>query len=164
MSRTAVSPIGFGRNGERVANTPTRLFPPSLGGLTVGDHFSIHFLKTATKATNENISQYHAVPLPCGIRFKYDNSFGLMSQRSPLPWDSKFFRKICINGCTYLHFHFPLYFPKQRGLPTDSPLSFTFYSEIICAISNREFQEDPDHIPQYTVYAQPICRFICWIR
>ena len=67
MSRTAVSPIGFGRNGERVANTPTRLFPPSLGGLTVGDHFFDTFSENCHKATNENISQYHAVPLPCGI-------------------------------------------------------------------------------------------------
>ncbi|MBO7354662.1 MAG: SAM-dependent methyltransferase [Lachnospiraceae bacterium] len=28
--------MGFGLNGERVANTPMRVFPPSLGGLTVG--------------------------------------------------------------------------------------------------------------------------------
>ena len=79
-----------------------------------------------------------------------------MSQRS-LPWDSKFFRKICINGCTYLHFHSPLFFQNKEGCPLTAP-SHSPYSEIICAISNREFQEDPDHIPQYTVYAQPICR------
>ena len=36
-SRTEDSPISFGRNGERVANTPMRLLPPSLGGRTVGD-------------------------------------------------------------------------------------------------------------------------------
>ena len=29
--------MGLGRKGERVANTPIRLFPPSLGGRTVGD-------------------------------------------------------------------------------------------------------------------------------
>ena len=29
--------MGFGRNGERVANTPMRVFPPSRGGRTVGD-------------------------------------------------------------------------------------------------------------------------------
>ena len=28
-------------NGDLVANTPTLLFPPSLGGLTVGFHFSV---------------------------------------------------------------------------------------------------------------------------
>jgi len=28
--------MGFGRNGERVANTPMRRLPPSRGGLTVG--------------------------------------------------------------------------------------------------------------------------------
>ena len=27
----------FGRKGERVANTPTRVLPPSFGGSTVGD-------------------------------------------------------------------------------------------------------------------------------
>lgn len=37
-SLTQVSPREFGRNGERVAKTPTRLFPPRRGGLTVGDH------------------------------------------------------------------------------------------------------------------------------
>ena len=36
-SFTTDNPILFGRNGERVANTPIRLFPPSLGGRTVGD-------------------------------------------------------------------------------------------------------------------------------
>ena len=33
---TLVNPIGFGRKGERVANTPMRLFPPNRGGRTVG--------------------------------------------------------------------------------------------------------------------------------
>ena len=36
-SFTHVSPMGFGRNGLRVANTPTRSAPPSRGGRTVGD-------------------------------------------------------------------------------------------------------------------------------
>ena len=36
-SRTDESPMGFGRNGERVAKTPIRSFPPSRGGRTVGD-------------------------------------------------------------------------------------------------------------------------------
>ena len=40
FSATTDSPTGFGRNGERVANTPMRWFPPSLGGRTVGDQFS----------------------------------------------------------------------------------------------------------------------------
>ena len=39
-SLTQLSPMAFGRKGERVAKTPTRLFPPSLGGRTVGDHVS----------------------------------------------------------------------------------------------------------------------------
>ena len=30
----------LGRKGERVANTPTRLFPPRSGGRTVGDQVS----------------------------------------------------------------------------------------------------------------------------
>ena len=32
--------MGLGRNGDRVANTPMRALPPSLGGRTVGDHAS----------------------------------------------------------------------------------------------------------------------------
>lgn len=35
--RTHDSPMGLGRNGERVANTPRRTLPPSLGGRTVAD-------------------------------------------------------------------------------------------------------------------------------
>ena len=29
--------MGFGRNGDRLAKTPTRVLPPSLGGRTVGN-------------------------------------------------------------------------------------------------------------------------------
>ena len=32
--------MGFGLNGERVANTPMRLLPPRRGGRTVGDQVS----------------------------------------------------------------------------------------------------------------------------
>lgn len=38
-SFTQERPIGFGRNGERVAKTPTRVLPPSFGGATVGENF-----------------------------------------------------------------------------------------------------------------------------
>ena len=37
-SFTQDSPMGFGRKGDRVANTPSRMFPPKRGGRTVGDH------------------------------------------------------------------------------------------------------------------------------
>lgn len=40
-SFTQVSPMGLGRKGLRVANTPLRLVPPRRGGLTVGNHFSV---------------------------------------------------------------------------------------------------------------------------
>ena len=36
-SFTLERPRGFGRNGERVAKTPRRSFPPSRGGRTSGD-------------------------------------------------------------------------------------------------------------------------------
>ena len=35
-SLTADNPNALGRNGERVAKTPNRVFPPSRGGRTVG--------------------------------------------------------------------------------------------------------------------------------
>ena len=35
--RTHDNPMGLGRNGDRVANTPIRTLPPRRGGLTVGD-------------------------------------------------------------------------------------------------------------------------------
>ena len=38
VMRTEERPILLGLNGERVAHTPIRLLPPSLGGRTVGDH------------------------------------------------------------------------------------------------------------------------------
>ena len=39
-SRTLDKPRGLGRKGDRVANTPTRVLPPSRGGRTVGDQLS----------------------------------------------------------------------------------------------------------------------------
>ena len=38
--RTQLSPMGLGRKGDRVANTPSRWLPPSRGGRTVGDQSS----------------------------------------------------------------------------------------------------------------------------
>ena len=40
-NRTLVNPIGLGRKGERVANTPIRLLPPKRGGRTVGDQDNV---------------------------------------------------------------------------------------------------------------------------
>ena len=42
---TEERPIGFGRNGDLVANTPILFFPPSLGGFTVADQFSFSLLE-----------------------------------------------------------------------------------------------------------------------
>ena len=42
-SFTQLSPSAFGRKGERVANTPSRVFPPRRGGRTVGDQSSRTF-------------------------------------------------------------------------------------------------------------------------
>ena len=53
LSFTTESPRGFGRNGDLVANTPTLVFPPSLGGRTVADQFP-GFL---TFSENSQISQ-----------------------------------------------------------------------------------------------------------
>ena len=50
-SLTQLSPMAFGRKGERVANTPIRVLPPSRGGRTVGDQVS------RTAAENCQISQ-----------------------------------------------------------------------------------------------------------
>ena len=44
-------PMGLGRKGERVANTPIRVFPPRRGGRTVGDQPS------RTAADNCQMSQ-----------------------------------------------------------------------------------------------------------
>ena len=49
--RTQESPMGFGRKGERVANTPRRSLPPRRGGRTVGDQLS------RTASENSQISQ-----------------------------------------------------------------------------------------------------------
>ena len=55
-SRTQLRPMGLGRKGERVAKTPMRVLPPSLGGRTVGDQ--------ASRAASENsqISQMWEKP------------------------------------------------------------------------------------------------------
>ena len=50
-SRTQDSPIGLGRKGDRVANTPIAVLPPSLGGRTVGDQ--------SPRALSENFHTSH---------------------------------------------------------------------------------------------------------
>ena len=45
------NPMGFGRKGERVANTPFLVLPPSLGGRTIGDQVSL------ADSENSQISQ-----------------------------------------------------------------------------------------------------------
>ena len=69
-SRTDDSPIGFGRKGERVANTPIRTFPPSLGGRTVG--------LQPSDSENPQISQtceYPSSPRRAEVGRGYDLSF-----------------------------------------------------------------------------------------
>ena len=51
LSSTQDRPSGLGRKGERVANTPIRTLPPSLGGRTVGDQSARRF------SENPQISQ-----------------------------------------------------------------------------------------------------------
>ena len=75
--------MGFGRNGERVAKTPMRLLPPSLGGRTVGDHSS------RTASENCQMSQrweYPSMPRKAS-GFRYSGSktiFDVMVSTSPL--------------------------------------------------------------------------------
>ena len=42
--------MGLGLKGERVAKTPMRLLPPSLGGRTVGDHLRSEFSENFHKS------------------------------------------------------------------------------------------------------------------
>lgn len=49
--------MGLGRKGDRVANTPMRVFPPSRGGRTVGDQvFRTAWENTHTTQRWENPS------------------------------------------------------------------------------------------------------------
>ena len=82
-SRTAESPIGFGRNGERVANTPMRVFPPRRGGRTVGDQLA------RTASENSQMSQICEKPsIPrsaSGLRYSGSKtSSAFSSSTSPL--------------------------------------------------------------------------------
>ena len=81
-SRTEDSPISFGRNGERVANTPMRLLPPSLGGRTVGDQPS------RTAAENCQISHRCEKPsMPrsaSALRYSGSNTMRAGTSASPL--------------------------------------------------------------------------------
>ena len=71
-SLTQDNPIGFGRNGDLVANTPHRLFPPSLGGRTVGLQFSL------TTSENSQIShrcEYSSSPFSASsLRYSGSNT------------------------------------------------------------------------------------------
>ena len=75
--------MAFGRNGERVAKTPTRSLPPRRGGRTVGDHVS----RTAA----ENCQMSHRCEKPSMPRsasgFRYSGSktiFARSAGTSPL--------------------------------------------------------------------------------
>ena len=57
---TEESPMALGRNGERVANTPTLVLPPSRGGRTVADQL----LRTAS----ENCQMIHKWEKPSSPR------------------------------------------------------------------------------------------------
>ena len=75
--------MAFGRKGERVAKTPTRRFPPSFGGRTVGDQVS----RTAL----EN----------CQISHRWENSSSPRSQRidqAALARNTKLGGKVCVDA------------------------------------------------------------------
>ena len=95
FSFTTDKPNGFGRNGDLVANTPTRVFPPSLGGRTVADHFP-GFL---TFSENSQISQrWENSSIPRCLRagkFRFKRRSGLqISGQSALPGNPEFCRKV----------------------------------------------------------------------
>ena len=82
-SLTHESPMGLGRNGDRVANTPNRVFPPNRGGRTVGDQSS------RTASENSQISQIWLNPSrprrASGLRYSGLNTIvPLSSGTSPL--------------------------------------------------------------------------------
>ena len=58
--RTQDNPMALGRNGERVAKTPILVFPPSRGGLTVGDQFRL--------TASENCQSSHMWEYPSNPR------------------------------------------------------------------------------------------------
>ena len=77
-SFTADRPMALGRKGERVANTPIRVLPPSLGGRTVGDQCS----RTAWE--NCQISQRWENPsIPRRASgFRYSGSNTILARRA----------------------------------------------------------------------------------
>ena len=73
----------FGRNGERVAKTPTRLLPPSLGGRTVGDHSLFSSFKgTLFHNDAENVSGFVGT---CAHNVLRDQVTRAVLARAPIP-------------------------------------------------------------------------------
>ena len=64
ISLTLLSPIGFGRNGDLVANTPIRLLPPNRGGRTVGDQLCSELLGAGCSLTPQSSHkcEYPSIP------------------------------------------------------------------------------------------------------
>ena len=104
-SSTDESPIGFGLNGERVAKTPMRTFPPRRGGRTVGDHLSV------TDSEKHHISHMCENPssprTASGSRYSGSNTRPL---RRPQLRSDAVFRILCQRACVFvLLFSFPAY-------------------------------------------------------
>ena len=80
--RTEDRPMALGRNGDRVAKTPIRLLPPSLGGLTVGLHVP------PAVSENPQMSQrcvYSSIPLITSCWRQYgSNTISAVVSTSPL--------------------------------------------------------------------------------
>ena len=70
--------MAFGRNGERVANTPMRSLPPSRGGRTVGDQSS--------RTASENCQMSHRWEKPSMPRrasaLRYSGSNTMRARRA----------------------------------------------------------------------------------
>ena len=83
-SRTQDRPRALGRKGERVANTPIRVLPPSLGGRTVGDQSSL------TASENCQISQMWEKPSrprrASGFRYSGSNTIRASSSSTIPAW------------------------------------------------------------------------------
>ena len=101
---TTDKPSEFGLNDERVANTPTLVFPPSLGGLTVG----VHLL------------------LPSSSRFLENCQISQICENSSNPLRQSLFLNLGSNTILPLS---PSTTPGCLGIP-----NFSGKSVLICAI------------------------------
>lgn len=97
-SLTEERPMGLGRKGERVANTPMRVLPPRRGGRTVGDPAFPHGFGKLPQQPDVGIPLQAAQGVGIAVvRLKYDGGCQRVNQTA-LAGNTEFRGEVAVNA------------------------------------------------------------------